>query len=264
MSYARGRVQNQWRPPQQEQGLQYYQLRWSASQDRADEDETGRYTSKVQVVTPPEQDTMADVQDGFNEIAEKDILFNRFKSQSEDPGIPSGPGSVQVHIPLLLSPEVVPLNDSATSIDIDKIHSLRGVNHLNLRGVVDNLHSPSTNHCTMIPIRNTSNPTMTPIHRSIVELVEAGSNLPTLVVATQIQAQTLFLLLPQARPRPMQDHRHIPHQPQAWAYLPPPELAWWSGDISRPLSTGISTPSRIDASQLFSRGLASLILSYLS
>jgi hypothetical protein len=57
----------------------------------------------------------------------------------------------------------------------DKIHSLRGVKHLNLRGAVDNP-------------RSTRNPTMTPIHRATVEFVEAGGNLlPIPVEATQIR-----------------------------------------------------------------------------
>lgn len=63
-------AQNQWRPPQQEQGPQYYQSRRSASRDRAGGDETGRYTSTAQAVAPPQRDTMAEFQDGFNKIAE--------------------------------------------------------------------------------------------------------------------------------------------------------------------------------------------------
>ncbi|KAG1861543.1 hypothetical protein DFJ58DRAFT_777255 [Suillus subalutaceus] len=63
-------AQNQWRPPQQEQGPQYYQSRQSASRDRAGGDETGRYTGTAQVVTPPQRDTMTEFQDGFNKIAE--------------------------------------------------------------------------------------------------------------------------------------------------------------------------------------------------
>lgn len=63
-------AQNQWRPPQQEQGPQYYQSRQSASRDRAGGDETGRYTSTAQAVAPPQRDTMTEFQDGFNKIAE--------------------------------------------------------------------------------------------------------------------------------------------------------------------------------------------------
>lgn len=106
------------------------------------------------------------------------------------------------------------------------MHNLRGVRHLNLHGVVYNPH-------------NTSNPTMTQIHRVKVEFVEAGGNLlPVPVGATQIQGRTPFLLSLQAqhtllrtsslrlyrtlRPlqataRPMQGHRRIPRRTQAWA-----------------------------------------------
>jgi hypothetical protein len=70
-------AQNQWPPPQQEQGPQYYQSRRSASRDRAGGNETGRYTSTAQAATPPQRDTMAEFQDGFNKIAESTYLNPR-------------------------------------------------------------------------------------------------------------------------------------------------------------------------------------------
>jgi hypothetical protein len=63
-------AQNQWGPPQQEQVPQSYQPRRSTGRDRAGGDETGRYDNTTRTVTPPQRDTMAEFQDGFNKIAE--------------------------------------------------------------------------------------------------------------------------------------------------------------------------------------------------
>ncbi|KAG1725402.1 uncharacterized protein EDB91DRAFT_1062246 [Suillus paluster] len=67
-------AQQQWRPSQQDQGHQSYQPRRSTSTSRGGwggaGDETGRYDSTAQGGNPPQRDTMADFQDGFNKIAE--------------------------------------------------------------------------------------------------------------------------------------------------------------------------------------------------
>ncbi|KAG2110460.1 hypothetical protein BD769DRAFT_1690838 [Suillus cothurnatus] len=127
-------AQNQRRPLQQEQGPQYYHSRRSASRDRAGGDGTGRCINTAQAVSPPQQNTMAEFQDGSNKITETDkkafsSIFSEFKAKIQEYNQGHG----------------------ASRQDTQPMWG----DHLNLRGAVENLRGPGTSHRTTIPISNT-------------------------------------------------------------------------------------------------------------
>lgn len=230
-------AQNQWRPPQQGQGPQSYQSRWSASRDRGGGNETGRYDSMAQAVAPPQRDTMAEFQDGFNKIAETGkktfssiVSKVKAKIQEYDQGQGASRQDTQPTWGQTSQPSwggVQPTQHQESYYDPNPPgeSGIRGSGWQSPPRPGGGNSNPRTNSVpTLAPSATYAPPNFTT--QTVPNSASVASNSPTYAgLSTYSPPNT------------------------GMGTSPPPELARRSGDTPRPPSTGVGTPSGIDATK---------------
>ncbi|KAG2338857.1 hypothetical protein BDR05DRAFT_917769 [Suillus weaverae] len=226
-------AQNQWRPPQQEQGPQSYQSRQSASQTRGGGDETGRYVSVAQAVTPPQRDTMAEFQDGFNKIAETGkktftsiVSKVKAKMQEYDQG-----ASRQDTQPTWGQTSQPSWGGGQPTQHQESYYDPNPPGESGIRG--SGWQSPPR------PGGGSSNPRANTVPTLSPSATYAPPNFATRPVPNSVAINSPTYA------------KSSPYSPPTTGMgtSPPPELAQQSGDTPRPPSTGVGTPSGIDATK---------------
>lgn len=247
-------AQNQWRPPQQDQGNQSYQSRRSTSRGRGGGgDETGRYDNTVQVVAPPQRDTMAEFQDGFNKIAETGkktfssiVSKVKAKMQEFDQGQGQGQGPSRRDTqptwgqtsqfswnggqPTSSQPQYQPPYHDPNPQRHESYYDPNPPAESGIRGSGwQSPPIPSSN------LRANSNPTLVP----------SSTYAPPNFATKPIPNPTSFA----GNSSTYAGSSTNSPPTTGMGTSPPPELIQRSGDTPRPPSTGVGTPSGIDATK---------------
>lgn len=228
-------AQNQWRPPQQEQVPQSYQQRRSTGRDRAGGDETGRYDNTARTVTPPQRDTMAEFQDGFNKIAETgkktfSSIVSKVKAKMQEYDQGQGASSTQPTWGQTSQPswgggQPVQHQESYYDPNPPGDSGIRGSGWQSPPRASGGNSNPRTNSVpTLAPSATYTPPNFAT--KPIPNSTSVASNSPTYAGSSTYSPPTTGM-----------------------GTSPPPELARRSGDTPRPPSTGVGTPSGIDATK---------------
>ncbi|KAG1736036.1 hypothetical protein EDB19DRAFT_1723340 [Suillus lakei] len=242
-------AQNQWRPPQQDRGP--YQPRRSASRGRGGGDETARYDSTVQAVTPPQRDTMAEFQDGFNKIAETgkktfSSIVSKVKAKMQEYDQGQGPSRQDTQPtwgqtsqptwgggqPTSSQPQYQSSYHDPNPQHQESYYDPNSPGESGIRGSgwqspprTGGGNSNSTNSIpTLVPSATYVPPNFAT--KPITNSTSVASNSPTYARSSTYSPPTTGM-----------------------GTSPPPELARRSGDTPRPPSTGVGTPSGIDTTK---------------
>lgn len=242
--------QHQWGPPQQNQG-QSYQPRRSTSRGGwgGGGDETRRYDSTAQVGNPPQRDTMAEFQDGFNKIAETgkktfSSIVSKVKAKMQEYDQGQGPPRQDIQ------PAWGQASQSSWS---------GGQPHTNTSSQVQ--YQPSYHDPTLQPQEPYYDPNP-PGESRWQSPPRGGNSNPTPNSNPSLVPSTTYIP-PNPATKPIPNSTSIASNSPTYTgsstysppttgmgTSPPPELAQRSGDTPRPPSTGAGTPSGIDPAKL--------------